>query len=75
MLCRSLSGFCLVAAITLAVTCGAQAAPLSFSRSAVDPVGLSDGLVIKAVTAVGMAHRSARRTARRVHRRHGYHHY
>ena len=75
MQCRSLSGFCLVATFTLAVTCGASAAPLSPSRSAVDAVDLSDGLVIKAVTAVGMAHRSARRTARRVHRRHGYHHY
>ena len=75
MLCRYLPGFCLVGMLTLVVTCGAQATPLSPSRSAVDAVDLSDGLVIKAVTAVGMAHRSARRTARRVHRRHGYHHY
>lgn len=55
---------------TLAVglTVGAQAAPISYSRAAIEAA--TDGLVVKAVTAVGVAHRSARRTTRRVERRH-----
>ncbi|MBP1179241.1 hypothetical protein [Methylobacterium sp. PvR107] len=75
MLCRHVSGLCVLAALTFVPLGGAQAAPLSYLRPAVDAAAVSDGLVIKTVTAVGMAHRSARRTARRVHRRHGYHHY
>ena len=46
-----------------------EAASLGYSRAAVAP---SEGVVVKAVTRAGVAHRSARRTARRVNRRHSY---
>jgi hypothetical protein len=49
----------------------AEAAPIVVAPTAVTASG-SDGLIVKAVTAVGVAHRSTRRTARRVNRRHGY---
>jgi hypothetical protein len=48
-----------------------EAAPIVASPGAVTMSG-SDGLIVKAVTAVGAAHRSNRRTARRVNRRHSY---
>jgi hypothetical protein len=50
---------------------GVQAAPFSYSRAAVEVVA-SDGLVVKTVTRAGVAHRTARRTTRRVVRRHRY---
>ncbi len=46
----------------------AEAAPVSVPSRAV--ISNSDGIVVQAVTAVGVAHRSTRRTARRVNRRH-----
>jgi hypothetical protein len=49
----------------------AEAAPASTPGSATELVA-SDGLVVKTVTRAGVAHRSARRTSRRVGRRHGY---
>ena len=44
-----------------------EAAPVSVPSSAT--LSSSDGMVVKTVTAAGAAHRSARRTARRVNRR------
>ena len=58
-----------IAASLLSFAPIAQAAPIVASPVAVTA---SDGLIVKAVTAVGVAHRSTRRTARRVNRRHGY---
>ncbi|MBP1178292.1 hypothetical protein JOE48_000256 [Methylobacterium sp. PvR107] len=72
MLCRHVSGLFVLAALTLVPLGAARAAPLSYLRPAVQATAVSDRLVIKTVTAVGMAHRSARRTARRVSRRHAY---
>lgn len=72
---RISSGFCVEAAMALGQTVGTHTGPLGNVQPSLDAAQLSSGLVIKTVTAVGMAHRSARRTARRVHRRHGYHHY
>ena len=60
-----------IAASLLSFAPIAQAAPIVASPVAVTASG-SDGLIVKAVTAVGVAHRSTRRTARRVNRRHGY---
>jgi hypothetical protein len=67
-----LAGFFVAAALAIGLAGGAEAAPFSYSQLGVEAAGLSDGLVIKAVTRVGVAHRSVRRTARRVNRRHGY---
>jgi hypothetical protein len=58
----------------LAIGLGAQAqaaAPGNYSRACTEVVA-SNGLVQKAVTAAGAAHRSARRTSRRTSRRHSY---
>jgi hypothetical protein len=49
----------------------AEATPMAAPPSAV-VISNSDGLVVQAVTRAGVAHRSTRRTARRVGRRHGY---
>lgn len=58
-------------AIALSVA-GAQAAvPLSYSRACVK-IAATGAPVVKAVTRAGVAHRSARRTSRRVYRRHAY---
>ena len=64
-----LAALLLGAALLTGFGFSAEAASLGYSRAAVTP---SEGVVVKAVTRVGVAHRSARRTARRVHRRHGY---
>ena len=45
----------------------AEAAPMAAPRAVV--MSNSDGLVVQAVTRAGVAHRSARRTTRRVVRR------
>lgn len=50
----------------------AQAAPLSLSRAGAEATPCVETPVIKAVTRAGVAHRSTRRTARRVTRRHTY---
>jgi phosphate/sulfate permease len=56
------------AALAIGLSTHAQAlAPANYSRALTETVA-SDAVVEKAVTAVGVAHRSARRTARRVHR-------
>jgi hypothetical protein len=55
-------------ALAVGLTVGAQAAPITYSRAAVDAA--TDGFIVKAVTRVGVAHRSVRRTTRRVVRRH-----
>jgi hypothetical protein len=60
-----------IAASLLSFAPIAEAAPIAASPVAVTASG-SDGLIIKAVTAVGAVHRSNRRTARRVNRRHSY---
>jgi hypothetical protein len=49
----------------------AQAAPLTNSR-VITEQAVSDGLAVKAVTRAGVYHRHARRTSRRVYRRHHY---
>lgn len=49
----------------------AQAAPAPYSRAIAETAVCGD-LVVKAVTRVGVAHRSARRTTRRVARRRVY---
>ena len=46
----------------------AEAAPIA-AAAAASAVSASDGLVVKTVTRAGVAHRSTRRTARRVNRR------
>jgi hypothetical protein len=58
----------------LAIGLGTQAraaAPVNYSGACAE-VFASDGLVQKAVTRAGVYHRSARRTSRRVYRRHHY---
>ena len=45
-----------------------EAAPLS--APSIPVISSSDGPVVQVLTRAGVAHRSARRTARRVHRRH-----
>lgn len=67
-----LAGLSIAAALVLGLGSGAKATPLSSSSAGVAACEVSDGLVIKALTRAGVAHRSARRTARRVNRRHGY---
>lgn len=47
----------------------AEAAPVSIPGASSE-ITVSDGLAVKAVTRAGVAHRSARRTTRRVVRRH-----
>jgi hypothetical protein len=59
-------------ALAIGLGAGAQAAPFGYSRIPIEATTPSDGLVIKAVTRAGVAHRSSRRTARRVVRRHTY---
>lgn len=49
----------------------AEATPAAAPPSAVG-VSASDGLIVQALTRAGVAHRSARRTSRRVVRRHTY---
>lgn len=60
--------FMVAATLVLSFEPPAEATP------AAGPIGVSvsDGLVVQAVTRAGVAHRSARRTARRVVRRHTY---
>jgi hypothetical protein len=60
-----------VAASLLSFAPVAEAVPIAVAPGAATMSG-SDGLIVKAVTAVGAAHRSNRRTARRVNRRHSY---
>ncbi|MGA8825771.1 MAG: hypothetical protein WB613_23395 [Pseudolabrys sp.] len=64
-----LAALLLGAALLTGFGFSAEAASLGYSRAAVTP---SEGVVVKAVTRAGVAHRSTRRTARRVMRRHGY---
>jgi ABC-type uncharacterized transport system permease subunit len=76
------TSFCAAAAVVLAavftatLNSGAQAAPVAYSRIIAEKVTACDGLIVKAVTRAGVAHRSARRTSRRtsrrVYRRRGY---
>jgi hypothetical protein len=63
-----LAGLLFGAVLTIGINEGAEATPLSYSRDAVE-IAPSDGPVIKTVTRAGVAHRSARRTSRRVMRR------
>jgi hypothetical protein len=72
---KIVSGFVAVAfgaALTVDFGTPAQAAaPANYSRACTE-VFASSSFVEKAVTAFGVARRSARRTARRTARRHGY---
>jgi hypothetical protein len=72
MLSRLMYRFCATATLAIAMTSGASAVPSTYSQPRVDAAKLSSNLINKAVTAAGVAHRSSRRTARRVSRRHGY---
>jgi len=60
-----------IAASLLSFAPIAEAAPIAAAPGAATMSG-SDGQIVKAVTAVGVTHRSTRRTARRVNRRHSY---
>ena len=64
-----LAALLLGAALLIGFGVSAEAASLGYSRAAIES---SEGVVVKAVTRAGVAHRSARRTARRVTRRHSY---
>jgi hypothetical protein len=57
-----------IAASLLSYAPIAEAAPIVASPAAM-AVSASDGFVVKTVTRAGVAHRSTRRTARRVNRR------
>ncbi|WP_294539623.1 hypothetical protein [uncultured Rhodoblastus sp.] len=57
-----------IAASLLSYAPMAEAAPIVASPGAMAVSG-SDGLIVKTVTRAGVAHRSTRRTARRVNRR------
>ena len=61
-------GLAIGASLLLGYEPVADAAPVTIPSSAT--LSNSDGMVVKTVTAVGAVHRSARRTARRVNRRH-----
>ena len=63
-----LAGLLLGATLVIGAVNGAAAAPMTFSQAGAEAASSSD-LVIKTVTAAGVAHRSTRRTARRVYRR------
>jgi hypothetical protein len=58
------------AALLVGFGVSAESASFGYSRAAIEKP--SERLVIKAVTSAGVAHRSSRRTARRVNRRHSY---
>jgi hypothetical protein len=64
---KLLTGIALAASL-LSYSPIAEAAPIVASPGAAAVSG-SDGLIVKTVTAVGAAHRSSRRTTRRVMRR------
>ncbi len=72
MLPRMMCRVCAAATLALAMTGGVGAAPSMHSQPRIDALKLLDGMIAKTVTAIGAAHRSSRRTARRVGRRHGY---
>jgi hypothetical protein len=61
-------GLLLATGFAMAMVPAAQAAPAPYARAVAETA--SSHLVTKAVTRAGVAHRSARRTTRRVVRRH-----
>ncbi|WP_236960281.1 hypothetical protein [Methylobacterium durans] len=63
MLYLNLAGLSIAAALVLGVGSGAEAAPLSNSRPAVEASGVADGFVIKTQT-LGMERRHNRRMDR-----------
>jgi hypothetical protein len=67
-----LAGVLAGAAFSFGFAASAQATPLSISRSGAEAASCVEAPVVEAVTRAGVAHRSARRTARRVNRRHSY---
>lgn len=72
MLSRMMCRFSVAATLAIVLIGAASAAPSSYAQIRVDASKLSASLIHKTVTAAGVAHRSSRRTARRVVRRHGY---
>ncbi|HXZ14880.1 MAG TPA: hypothetical protein VEH77_02705 [Roseiarcus sp.] len=64
-------GLLIGASLLIGYEPAAEAMPAATPGSAIE-VSNSDGLVVKAWTRAGAYHRSARRTSRRVGRRHGY---
>jgi hypothetical protein len=65
-----LVGLLLAAGLAMSLATAARAAPAPYSPGVAETA--SSHLVTKAVTRAGVAHRSARRTSRRVVRRHTY---
>jgi hypothetical protein len=63
-----LAGFLLGGSLSLGFDGAASAAPLTFASPGAE-TSATEGVVIKTVTRAGVAHRSTRRTARRVYRR------
>ncbi|ACB95826.1 hypothetical protein [Beijerinckia indica] len=68
---QKLAGMALGAVLTMGLCVDVQAAPVSFARSVTELPTVA-GPIIQTVTRAGVAHRSSRRTARRVNRRHAY---
>ena len=64
-----LAALLLGAGLLIGFGVSSEAASLGYSRAAIET---PSEFVVKTVTRVGVAHRSARRTARRVNRRHSY---
>lgn len=69
MTCTKLLGLLIGASLLVGYEPLAEAAPASLPGTSSE-MTVSDGLVVKTVTAAGVAHRSTRRTTRRVVRRH-----
>jgi hypothetical protein len=68
----ALAGAVFGAVLTIALGSGAQAAAQVTYSQACAEIMASGAPVVKVVTRAGVAHRSARRTSRRVYRRHAY---
>lgn len=69
-----LASVLLGAALTFGLGVDVQAAPVNYSRAAVE-TPTAAGPIVKAVTRVGVAHRATRRTVRRHHRRYYRRHF
>jgi hypothetical protein len=66
---KQILGFLIGASLMVGFEPVAEAMPAAMPGNAAE-AAISDGLVMQAVTRAGVVHRSTRRTARRVTRRH-----